>query len=162
MSVFKMIVFIAAANAFASSSALAGHNGSPLHSLKQPPLQVLKLKNEAFVIGNGNGTPFPQFEFTPIDSGTVLNCKSKCILSASASVQVATGGADWALCLVMDGAPIECQYQGVQSGPRGFVMGNAQVAARFGAGAHTFQTQLYADGASATYEYFSMHYAVHE
>jgi hypothetical protein len=161
MLVFKLSIFVAAA-AFVSSSSLAGQNGSPLHSLKQPPLQVLKLKNEAFVIGNGNGTPFPQFGFTPIDPGTVLNCKRACILSASGSVQVSTGGADWALCLVMDGSPIECQYQGVQSGPSGFVMGNAQLSASFPAGAHTFQTQLYTDSASATYQYFSMHYAVNE
>jgi hypothetical protein len=62
---------VLAAGGVVSSSALAGQNGSPLHSMKQPPLQVLKLKNEAFLLGNGNGTPFPQFGFTPIDSGTV-------------------------------------------------------------------------------------------
>jgi hypothetical protein len=91
-----------------------------------------------------------------------VNCKKACVLSASASVQVSTGGADWALCLVMDGSPIECQYQGVQSGPSGYVMGNAQLATGFDAGPHTFQTQLYTDGTAATYQYFSMHYAVHQ
>ena len=161
MSILKVSMLVAAA-AFVSSSALAGQKDSHVVSMKQPPLQVLKLKNEAFVLGNGNGTPFPQFAFTPIDSGTVLNCKAACVLSASASVQVSTGGADWALCLVMDGSPIECQYQGVQSGPSGFVMGNAQLATSFPAGPHTFQTQLYTDGTSATYDYFSMHYAVHQ
>lgn len=162
MSISKTIMLAAATAAFASSPALAGPNGSPLHAMKQPPLQVLKLKNEAFVIGNGNSTPLPQFAFTPIDPGTVLHCKAACTLSASASVQMSTGGADWALCLVLDGAAIECQYQGVQSGPSGFVMGNAQVAASFAAGDHTFQTQLYTDGDAAAYQYFSMHYAVHQ
>jgi hypothetical protein len=38
-----MIMFVAAAG-FASSAALAGHNGSPIHTMKQPPVQTLKQK----------------------------------------------------------------------------------------------------------------------
>jgi hypothetical protein len=114
------------------------------------------------VTGNGLSTAFPQFAFTPIDAGSVLNCKKACTLSADVTAQMNTGGADWAICITVDGTDIECQYQGVQSGPSSFVTGNVSANASAAAGNHTVQTQLYTESASATYQYFAMHYAVHQ
>lgn len=162
MSIAKMALTVAAAS-FVSTVAFAGHNGSPLHSMKQPPLQVLKLKKEAYVTGNGLSTSLPQFAFTPIDAGTVLNCTKVCTISADVSAQIQTAGADWAICITVDGTDIECQYQGVQAGPSSFVVGNVGASSSGQAiGGHTVQTQLYTESASATYQYFSMHYAVHQ
>ncbi len=161
MTMSKLLLTCAAA-ALASSTALAAHNnGSPLNGkLVVPP--PMKLKNEAYVTGNGNSTSLPQFAFTPIDAGTVLTCKKACTAAAEVTAQVQTAGGDWAICITVDGSDIECQYQGVQSGPSSFVVGNASGSAGVGAGGHTFQTQLYAEGSSATYQFFNMHYSIHQ
>src|ERR1700733_7701450 len=158
----KIIVALAAIGLM-SSAAHAGLSGSPLHSrVKHQPVQTLKTRNEAYVTGNGLSTALPQFAFTPIDAGTTLNCKKICTLTAEVSSQVNTGGADWAICIVIDGANVECQYQGVQSGPSSFVMGNASGSVGGAIGNHTFQTQLYSESASGTYQFFNIHYAIHQ
>lgn len=164
MSISKLVFAVAAAS-LVSTVAYAGHSGSPLknNTVKHQAVQPMKLKNEAFVTGNGESTPLPQFAFTPIDSGTALNCKKVCTVSAEVTAQIQTAGADWAICITVDGADIECQYQGVQAGPSSFVVGNATASASgMSIGDHTFQTQLYTESASATYQYFNMHYAVHQ
>jgi hypothetical protein len=162
MTISKLVFALAAAS-LVSTAAYAGHNGSPLKNTLQRQVQPMKLRNEAFVNGNGLSTSLPQFAFTPIDSGTVLNCKKVCTVSADVTAQMNTGGADWAICVTLDGSDIECQYQGVQSGPSSFVVGNAGASlAGVAIGNHTLQTQLYTESASATYQYFNMHYAVHQ
>ena len=163
MSISKLVFAVAAAS-LVSTVAYAGHSGSPLkNTVKHQAVQPTKLKNEAYVTGNGDSTALVQFAFTPIDAGTVLNCKKTCTVSAEVTAQVQTAGADWAICVTVDGADIECQYQGVQAGPSTFVVGNATAsAAGMSAGDHTFQTQLYTESATATYQYFNMHYAVHQ
>jgi hypothetical protein len=163
MSISKLVLTFAAAS-LASSVALAGgNNGSPLPTMKQPPVLTLKQGKEAFVTGNGFSTSLPQFAFTPIDAGTVLNCtKASCIISADVTAQMQTGGADWAICITVDGTDIECQYQGVQSGPSSFVVGNVTASSPEGIGSHTVQTQLYTESTTATYQYFSMHYSVNQ
>jgi len=161
MTISKLVFALAAAS-LVSTGAYAGHSGSPLkNSAVQRTVVPMKLKNEAYVTGNGESTALTQFSFTPIDSGTTLNCKKACTLAAEATAQMNTGGADWAICLVIDGADVECQYQGVQSGPSTFVVGNASGSTTGGIGHHTFQTQLYTESASATYQFFNMHYSVH-
>ena len=161
MSLSKaLLVFTAAA--FASTAAFAGHNGSPIKTIQTPSF-TLKQKKEAFVQGNGFSTSLTQFAFTPIDAGTTFNCTRTCTVSASVSAQMQTGGADWAICIVVDGVDAECQYQGVQSGPSSFVVGNVEGAApSLAIGNHTVQTQLYTESTTATYQYFSMHYAAHQ
>jgi len=163
MSISKLVFALAAAS-LVTTTAHAGSSGSPLRStMKHQAVQPLKLKKEAYVTGNGESAPLPQFEFTPIDSGTVLNCTKVCTISAEVTAQVQTAGADWAICITVDAADIECQYQGVQSGPSSFVVGNASgSAAAMSVGSHTVQTQLYTESASATYQFFNMHYALHQ
>ena len=162
MTMTKMIVALAAAG-LVSTVAYAGPSGSPAHSnMKHQPVQTLKMRNEAFVTGNGLGAALTQFDYTPIDSGTVLHCKKACVISADATSQLQTAGADWAICIALDGSYIECQYQGVQAGPSSYVMGNAGASAAAAIGDHTVQTFLYTESASATYQYYAMHYAVHQ
>jgi len=175
MTISKSFLLIAAAGlvssaAFASNNgsplhaaAFAGKNGSPLHSSKaQPPAQVLKLKKETYVTGNGFSTSLPQFQFTTIDSET-LSCTRVCTVSADVSSQMQTGGADWAICVLVDGNTMECQYQGVQSGPSSFVVGNVGGSlGNLAIGSHTVQTQLYTESSTATYQYYAMHYGVHQ
>src|SRR5262249_8255770 len=144
-------------------AAHAGISGSPLKGRTvHQPILTLKLKGEAYVTGNGESTALSQFNFTPIDSGTTLNCKKACVLSAEAMAQMQTGGADWALCIVIAGAAVECQYQRVPPGPSSFVVGNASASTPGGIGGHTSQTELYTESASATYQFFNMHYAMHQ
>src|SRR5690348_14359018 len=161
MSLSRAVLVITAA-AFASTAAFAGHNGSPIKT-HQTPSFTLAQKKEVFVQGNGFSTGLTQFAFTPIDSGSTLNCLKVCTISASATAQMQTGGADWAICIEVDGSDAECQYQGVQSGPSSFVVGNVQTAvASLPIGNHTVQTFLYTESTSATYQYFSMKYAVNQ
>ncbi|HEX3429812.1 MAG TPA: hypothetical protein VHT03_02915 [Rhizomicrobium sp.] len=155
-------VLVVAAAALASTAAFAGHSGSTTKTIHQPSF-ALKLKSEAFVQGNGDSTPLTQYSYTPIDSGTTLNCTRVCTVSANVSSQVQTAGADWAIVIAVDGSYAESQYQGVQSGPSSFVVGNVQTAVgSLAIGHHTVQTLLYTESASATYQYYSMHYAVHQ
>ena len=161
MSLSKAVLFFTAA-AFASTAAFAGNNGSPIKT-HQPPSFTLAQKKEVFVQGNGFSTSLPQFQFTPIDSGSTLNCLKVCTISATASAQIQSAGADWAICIEVDGSDAECQYQGVQAGPSSFVVGNVQTAVpSLAIGNHTVQTFLYTESASATYQYFSMKYAVNQ
>jgi hypothetical protein len=161
MSLSKAVLVFAAA-AFASTAAFAGNNGSPSKTM-QPPSFELKLKTEAFVQGNGESTSLTQYNYTPIDSGTVLKCTKVCTISATASAQMQTGGADWVICIEVDGSCVEDQYQGVQSGPSSFVVGNIETSdPSLAAGNHTVQTFLYTESTTATYQYFSMHYAVNQ
>ena len=163
MAMSKLILTFAAASLVSSAALAGGNNGSPLHGLRQPPVLTLKQGKEAFVTGNGFSTSLPQFAFTPIDAGTVLKCiKPTCIISADVTAQMQTGGADWAICITVDGVQIECQYQGVQSGPSSFVVGNVTASAPAAIGNHTVQTQLYTESTTATYQYFSMHYALNQ
>lgn len=161
MSLSKAVLVFAAA-AFASTAAFAGDNGSTIKTM-HPPSFALKLKNEAFVQGNGFSTSLAQYQYTPIDSGTTLKCTKVCTVSATASAQMQTGGADWAICIEVDGSCVESQYQGVQSGPSSYVVGNIETSdPSLAIGTHTVQTFLYTESTSATYQYYSMHYAVHQ
>jgi hypothetical protein len=107
-------------------------------------------------VGNGLSTSLPQFAFTTVATNSVkCNHAHGCSIGIETTAQMQTGGADWAICLLVDGASVSCQYQGVQSGPSGFVVGNARGwASGVPQGFHTVETQLYTESASATYQYF--------
>src|SRR5579864_2475480 len=153
MSLTKAVLVFAAA-AFASTAAFAGNNGSTSKTAVTPSF-ALKLKNEAFVQGNGDTTALTQYQYTPIDSGTTLNCTRVCTISATVSSQVQTGGADWAIGIEVDGSFIESQYQGVQSGPSSFVVGNVEASApSLAIGHHIFNTLLNTESTTATYQYY--------
>lgn len=69
--------------------------------------------------------------------------------------QLEPQGGDWAICLKIDGVTASCQYQGVLGGPSGYVTGNARgVKTGVANGSHTVLTQLYVEGAGATYAYY--------
>ena len=109
-------------------------------------------------VGNGNSASLPQFAFTTV-AGSTVKCPSAggCSIGIEAMAQLQTGGADWAICLLVDGSTTSCQYQGVQSGPSSFVVGNARGwASGVSQGKHTVELQLYTESASATYQYFQM------
>jgi hypothetical protein len=106
--------------------------------------------------GNGLSASLPAFSFTTIASSTVkCNHLQGCSIGIESMAQMQTGGADWAICLLVDGATTSCQYQGVQSGPSSFVVGNARGwASGVSNGFHVVETQLYTESNSATYQYF--------
>jgi hypothetical protein len=145
----------------AASLAFAGTSGSPKGvSVKAQSNAVAGAGEKASgfldINGNGDSTALPQYSFTTVAEGSV-SCKKSCSLLLEASAQIATGGADWALCLVVDGADYECQYQGIQSGPSGFVFGNARAfAAQLASGAHDVQIQLYSESATASYQFYQL------
>ena len=107
-------------------------------------------------VGNGVSTSLPQFGFTTIATNKVkCNHLQGCSIGIETMAQMHTGGADWAICLLIDGSSVSCQYQGVQSGPSSYVVGNARGwAAGVPNGFHTVETQLYTESSSATYQYF--------
>jgi hypothetical protein len=106
-------------------------------------------------VGNGSGTSLPQFGFTTVASSTVKCESGGCSIGIESMAQITPKGGDWAICLLVDGTSVSCQYQGVQGSTSGFVVGNARGwASGLSAGNHTVDTQLYAEGAGATYAYF--------
>jgi hypothetical protein len=163
MSSSKAFLFLAAA-ALASTAASAGHNGSPLKSMNHPPIQELKVKKEVFISGNGDSTSIAPFTFTNLDSGSVLSCtRTPCTISATAQVQYEPGatGGGWAICLLVDGVDIECQYLG-QADDTFFHSGSVQGSVSAAIGNHTVQTQLYVEQNNSTYQYFAMTYAANQ
>jgi len=128
----------------ASSFAVAGPNTAEL------------LSSTYDAVGNGLSTSLPAFAFTTIATNKVkCNHAHGCSFSIETMAQMQTGGADWAICLLVDGASVSCQYQGVQSGPSSFVVGNARGwLSGIPQGFHTVDTQLYTESNSATYQYF--------
>jgi len=143
----------------ATSLAFAGSSGSPKgHGVSQNTATagVSKISGTIDVNGNGESASLPQFAFTEVADASV-SCKKACSIEVEAMSQIQTAGADWAICLVVDGVDVSCQYQGVQAGPSSFVVGNARgFAAALAVGTHDVQMQLYSESATATYQYFQM------
>jgi hypothetical protein len=143
------------------AAADAGPSGAPkgsnvqTHAVASGPNTKEKLISTYDAVGNGNGAALPQFAFTTIATSHV-SCPNAtgCSIGIESMTQVQTGGADWAICLLIDGASVECQYQGVQSGPSSYVVGNARGWGTVATGAHTVVTQIYTESATATYSYF--------
>jgi hypothetical protein len=162
MSISKLLLTVGAA-ALVSSAASAGNNGSPNKMLKAPPAQVLKLKKEAYVTGNGLSSPLTTFGYTNIDSGTTLTCTKPCVISADATVQYEPGatGGGWAIATLLDGGTIQSQYQN-QADDTFFHVGNITSSISAGIGTHTVQTQVYVEQNNSTYQFYNMHYAVHQ
>jgi hypothetical protein len=136
----------------ASSFAVAGANTQEL------------LSGTYIAEGNGNSTPLTQGGFTTIASSNVkCNHAHGCSFGIESMAQMQTGGGDWAICLMVDGAAVSCQFQGVQSGPSSFVVGNALgFASGIAQGFHTVDTMLYTQSASATYQYFQTNVNVYK
>ena len=115
-----------------------------------------KLLNTWIQQGNGSNAPLPQFAFTTLETSTV-NCNNAagCTIGLESMAQLQPQGGDWAICLLVDGVSTSCQYQGSLAASSGYVVGNARgVRAGVASGNHTVTTQLYAEGAGATYTYY--------
>lgn len=144
--------------AFAGSGMPHGAPKASAESLVQPATTYgpKKLVNTWFQQGNGSNAPLTQFGFTTIETSTV-NCNNAagCTIGLESMVQLKPQGGDWAICLLVDGTTTSCQYQGHLASTSGYVVGNAQ-GLRTGvtSGAHTVATQIYAEGAGATYTYY--------
>jgi hypothetical protein len=152
--------FIALSLLAACSLAFAGSSGSPKGGGASRDV-VTAAKEKAMglydVNGNGMSASLPQYTFTTVADASVGCGKKSCSILMEAMAELNTGGADWAICMVVDGVDYQCQYQGLQSGPSGFVSGNARgFAANLGSGAHDVQMQLYTESATATYQYFQL------
>jgi hypothetical protein len=137
----------------APNGAPAVHAGSTQGQLGPNTAEKLAATYDAS--GNGSGTSLPQFAFTTVATSTVkCNNSAGCSIGIESMAQIQSAGADWAICLLIDGSSVSCQYQGVQAGPSTFVVGNARGWGTVALGSHTVTTQLYTESASATYEYF--------
>lgn len=115
-----------------------------------------KLLNTWIQQGNGSNAPLTQFGFTTLETSTV-NCNNAagCTIGLESMAQLQPQGGDWAICLLVDGVSTSCQYQGSLAASSGYVVGNARgVRAGVASGSHTVTTQLYAEGAGATYTYY--------
>lgn len=152
MSISKILLVFVATSLM--GSAALGDNGSPLQGLKRPPVQTLKTKKVAFVVGNGSGSALAGGTFTIIDSPTTFSCTKACTISADSMVQYQPGasGVQWAICIYVDGSSIGCPYQS-QAANTFFQVGNVQEAASLAIGNHTVQTQVFVSSASSLYGY---------
>lgn len=149
----------------------AGPAGSPpgaghANATEAAPLVIgpKKLINTYIGQGNGNNAALPQFAYTTIDTATV-KCPNTagCTIGIESMTQLKPQGGDWAICLRVDGVSVSCQYQGHQGSGSGYVVGNARgVKAGVTLGDHTVTTQLYAEGAGATYAAYQSDYRVYK
>jgi hypothetical protein len=156
--------FVAVSLLATTVAAIAGGSGSPqgapAAARAQPDAELGPNTKETLLAtydasGNGQSASLPQFAFTTIASSKVkCGNATGCSIGIESMAQLRTGGGDWAICLLIDGNAVSCQYQGVQSGPSGFVVGNARGWGSVSKGSHTVETQLYAEGSGATYQYF--------
>ena len=143
-------------------AAVAGGSGAPKGAGAQAsPNAVLGPNTKETLLGtydasgNGLSTSLPQYTFTTIATSKVkCGNATGCSIGIESMAQIQSGGADWAICLLIDGNQASCQYQGVQSGPSSYVVGNARGWGTVAQGSHTVDTQLYTESASATYQYF--------
>ncbi|MFO1339467.1 MAG: hypothetical protein U1F53_14800 [Burkholderiaceae bacterium] len=114
-----------------------------------------KLKATYLAAGNGNGASLPQYAFTTVDSTTVSCSTANCTIGIETMAQMTPLGADWAICLVVDGAYASCQYQGIQGSTTGWAVGNARgMATGLAVGSHTVDTQVYTEASGAMYAYY--------
>jgi len=115
-------------------------------------------------VGDGKSAPLSQYDVTTVATSHVkCNHAHGCSIGIESMAQLSTGNRDWAICWVVDGAYVGCQYQGVQSGPSGFVVGNARGwVSGVSQGFHTVVTQLYTDSSSATYQYFETDVSIYK
>ena len=150
-----------------AATAVAGTSGTPkgVKTQASPNVNLAKEKLSATydVNGNGQSAGLPQFQFTTVASSTV-SCGNAagCSIGIGAMAQIQSAGADWAICLSIDGTYVECQYQGVQAGPSSFVVGNARGWGTVALGSHTVNLDLYTESASGTYQYFQMDTSVYK
>jgi hypothetical protein len=138
----------------AHSGSIAGQSG---------PNTKEKLTGVYDASGNGFSTSLPQFAFTTIAT-SMVKCSNAagCSIGIETMAQIQSAGADWAICLLIDGGSVSCQYQGVQAGPSSFVVGNARGWGTVALGTHQVDTQLYTESASATYQYFQTDTSVYK
>jgi hypothetical protein len=148
----------------AAGAAWAGPAGSPpgspaMHAgaLVSPNASVKETLIGSYdAKGNGQTAPLPQYAYTTIAT-TTFKCTNStgCSVVIESMDQIQPMGGDWAICLLVDGTSVSCQYQGVQGGPSSYVVGNARGwAGGLAQGTHTVTTQLYVEGAGAAYVYF--------
>ena len=123
-----------------------------------PPIQACC--KTVFVTGNALSAAIPAFTFTNIDPGETVDCgKKACTVSALASVQYEPGatGGGWAICQLVDGSDIQCQYYG-QADDTFFHMSTVSASVAVGPGTHTVQTQIYVEQSNSTLQYYNMEY----
>ena len=155
----KFLLTVAAA-ALVSSTALAAHNGSPLHGMKASPPHMTAGGKSVFYTGNALSASIPSFTFNNIDPGETVNCgKNPCTVTALASVQYEPGatGGGWAICQLIDGVDAQCQYYG-QADTTFFVVSTVSASMAVGPGTHTVQTQIYVEQANSTLQYYNLEY----
>jgi hypothetical protein len=149
------VAAVAAGPAGSPKGAPAAHAGNAQGLAAPGPNTKEKLIGTYNATGNGVSTALPQFAFTTIASNTIkCGNATGCSVGIGTMSQIQSAGADWAICLLIDGTSVSCQYQGVQSGPSSYVVGNARGWGTVSSGTHTVDTQLYTESASATYQYF--------
>jgi hypothetical protein len=153
----------------AAAAAAAAGNGMPpgVKMRDQGTLAAigdnLKLQKTVTGLGNGLGASLPQFAFTTIDERTVTCAVAAgCAIGMEAMAQMKPQGADWAICLYIDGLSVSCQYQGIQGSTTGYVVGNARGMGTVAQGNHTVTTQLYTEAATSTYAYFQTDYRIYK
>lgn len=164
---FAQSVLITAALAVAGT-ALATGNGMPKGvKVRDVGVQAtiggsMKLLKTVTGTGNGNGTPLT-LGFNTVDE-RVINCTvaAGCAIGIESMGQIKPMGSDWAICLLIDGASVSCQYQGIQGSTSGWAVGNARGVGLVTQGNHTVTTQLYTEASTATYAFFSTDYRLYK
>lgn len=123
------------------------------------PLKLLKT-----VTGVGNGSDASLSNgFNTIDERTIsCTVAAGCAIGFETMAQIKPQGADWAICLFIDGNYLSCQYQGVQGSTSGYVVGNARGMGTVSQGNHTVTTQIYTESGTATYAYYQTDYRLYK
>lgn len=152
----------------AAGLAVAAGNGAPkgvkardvgTQAVIGSPVKLLKTVTG---VGNGNAAALTA-GFNTIDERTIAcTVAAGCAIGFEAMAQIKPQGSDWAICLLIDGSSVSCQYQGVQGSTTGWVVGNARGMGTVTQGTHTVTTQVYTESSTAVYAYFQTDYRLYK
>jgi hypothetical protein len=122
----------------------------------------VKLLKTVTGVGNGLGAALAT-GFNTIDERTVsCTVAAGCAIGFEAMAQLKPQGSDWAICLLIDGVSVSCQYQGIQGSTTGYVVGNARGMGTVAQGTHTVTTQIYTESSTAIYTYYQTDYRIYK
>ncbi|MBQ0959045.1 hypothetical protein KAK06_08735 [Ideonella sp. 4Y11] len=152
----------------AAGLAVAAGNGAPkgvkardvgTQAVVGSPVKLLKTVTG---VGNGLGAALT-LGFNTVDERSVsCTVAAGCAIGFESMAQLKPQGSDWAICLLIDGNSVSCQYQGVQGSTTGYVVGNARGMGTVTQGTHTVTTQIYTESSTATYTYYQTDYRIYK
>ena len=118
---------------------------------------VHKLSKTYFDTASAGGLALGAGTFTTVGTQLTVNCNNAagCVIAGNLNAQLSTSAAvnNAAVCLVIDGASVNCPFNAIIPTSGGYVVMNYQTFASVPLGNHTVDMQVYTNQASALYRW---------